>query len=68
MKTVDPLLLALKDARLEANLYQRELAGRALIRQQTISKLENGEDSPTLDTIRKVLNSLGLDVKLVKKR
>jgi DNA-binding XRE family transcriptional regulator len=42
-----------------AGLTQAEVATRAGIRQETLSRLENGRGNPTLRTVRAILRSLG---------
>jgi len=45
--------------RLAAKLSQAEVAARARIRVETLSRLENGRGNPTVGTVRKILRALG---------
>lgn len=42
-----------------AGLTQQELAKRARIRQETLSRIESGKHTPTLKTLRKIDRALG---------
>ena len=53
------LTRALIAARIEANMTQKELAEKSGIRQSNISRIENGNCTPTLDTLRALANALG---------
>lgn len=64
---VDPQLATavhLRWARLEAGLSQAELAKRVGVSQQQIAKLENPDENPTLRTVVKVLDVLGLELEI----
>ena len=41
-------------ARMELNLTQKELASRTGIRQSNISRIENGNSSPTVATLQQI--------------
>jgi transcriptional regulator with XRE-family HTH domain/predicted RNase H-like HicB family nuclease len=56
--------LLIRWARQDAGLSQKELGERAGVRQQQITKLENPDENPTLETLEKVGKALGLDVQL----
>lgn len=45
------------------NISQLELADKALLDITTISDIENGKRNPTLKTISKIAESLGVNVK-----
>jgi DNA-binding XRE family transcriptional regulator len=45
--------------RMAAGLSQSEVAARARIRAETLSRLENGHGNPTIATVRKILRALG---------
>lgn len=45
--------------RKSAGLTQQELAQRARIRQETLSRIESGKHTPTLSTLRKIDRALG---------
>jgi transcriptional regulator with XRE-family HTH domain len=47
-------------ARRRAQLSQRELARRAGVPQPTISRIENGVVSPTLDTLTRLIRACGM--------
>ncbi|MEE9244672.1 MAG: helix-turn-helix transcriptional regulator [Gemmatimonadota bacterium] len=42
-----------------AGLSQAEVASRAGIRAETLSRLENGQGNPTVATVRRILRGLG---------
>jgi len=46
-------------ARLEQNMTQKELAERTGIRQSNISRIENGNCSPTVATLQQIANGIG---------
>jgi transcriptional regulator with XRE-family HTH domain len=52
--------LAIRWARQDAGLTQKELGQRAGISQQQVQKLENPDENPTLATLDKVARALGL--------
>jgi DNA-binding XRE family transcriptional regulator len=49
-------------ARLDANLTQKELAKRVGIRQSNISRLESGRYNPSLEFLKKLAHGLGKEV------
>jgi DNA-binding XRE family transcriptional regulator len=49
----------LRQLRRKANLTQAEVAARAKIRVETLSRLENGRGNPTLKTVQKILRAMG---------
>lgn len=59
------LASSLIEARLEKNLTQEELAKKAGVTQNTITRLESGENNPTFATVNRVANALGKELKLV---
>jgi DNA-binding XRE family transcriptional regulator/predicted RNase H-like HicB family nuclease len=62
---VEPQLAAavhLRWARMDAGLSQAQLAQLVGVSQQQIAKLENPDENPTLRTVVKVFEALGLDV------
>lgn len=66
---VDPALavaVQIRIARDDAQLSQAELAAKAGVSQQQIAKLERPGENPTIATLKKVANALGvaLDVRL----
>lgn len=62
---VDPRLATavhLRWARQDAGLSQAQLAQRVGVSQQQIAKLENPDENPTLGTVVKVFEALGLEL------
>jgi transcriptional regulator with XRE-family HTH domain/predicted RNase H-like HicB family nuclease len=54
--------LAIRWARHDAKLSQKQLGDLAGVAQQQIARLENPDENPSLDTLSKVATALGLDV------
>ena len=50
----------LRHMRRKAGLSQAEVARRAKMRPETLSRLENGHGNPTVRTLRRVLRALGV--------
>ena len=50
---------AIVAARMEQNLTQAELARRTGIRQSNLSRIENGNCSPTVATLQQIANGMG---------
>jgi ribosome-binding protein aMBF1 (putative translation factor) len=50
---------AIVAARMEQNLTQKELAQRTGIRQSNISRIENGNCSPTIATLQQIADGVG---------
>ena len=46
-------------ARIESNLTQKELAEKTGIRQSNISRIENGNCSPTIATLQQIADGIG---------
>ncbi len=59
------LASSLIEARLNKNLTQEELAKKAGVTQNTITRLESGVNNPTFATVNRVANALGKELKLV---
>ena len=51
-------------ARLECNMTQAELAEKSGIRQSNISRIENGNAIPRLDTIKALAVAMGKNLKI----
>ncbi len=49
----------LRRKRKRAGLTQAEVAARAGVRLETLSRLENGRGNPTVDTVQRILGALG---------
>lgn len=52
----------LREARLRANLTQRELARRSSRPQSSIARWERGAMQPSLETLRELLRTCGFDL------
>jgi ribosome-binding protein aMBF1 (putative translation factor) len=50
--------------RLDEGLSQEELAARAGMRQSVISRIENGESEPRIETVNKIAKALNRKVKI----
>ena len=61
------IVKAIVEARSECGLTQKELAQRCGLRQNTISRLENGGTSPTLRTLQQLAKGMGkrLEIRFV---
>ena len=55
----------LRSLRQKNNLTQKELAERTGINQADISKLENGTANPSIRTLRRLADGMGMKMKLV---
>ena len=58
------LIRALINARDEKNISQRQLSEITGITQADISKMESGEANPTLNTLKRVAQGLGMRLEL----
>lgn len=58
------IIQAMLDARKAAGLTQKELATRTGIAQADISKLENGNANPSLRTLQRLAEGMGMKLKL----
>jgi transcriptional regulator with XRE-family HTH domain len=56
----------LRMARRRAGLSQRELARRAGVPQATISRIENGVVSPTVDTLEPLIRACGMELEVLE--
>jgi chemotaxis signal transduction protein/DNA-binding XRE family transcriptional regulator len=61
---VDDDAALLRRARLRAGLTQRQLAERAGTSQAMVARLEGGRQSPSLPTLRRLLEACGTDIHL----
>ena len=55
---------AIIEARKSQHLTQKELAERTGINRSDISKLENGNANPSLNTLRRLAEGLNMDMKI----
>lgn len=58
------IIQAMIDARRASGLTQRELSERTGIAQADISKLENGNANPSLRTLKRLADGMGMKLKL----
>lgn len=66
---VEKLGEAIKNRRKELSITQPHLAELAKVSTNTLYKLERGQTNPSLDVLNKLLEVLGLELKLeVKKK
>ena len=56
----------LRMARRRAGLSQRELARRAGVPQPTVSRIERGQMSPSLDTLGPLIEACGMELEVVE--
>ncbi|MGI6307833.1 MAG: helix-turn-helix transcriptional regulator [Dethiobacteria bacterium] len=62
------LIREIVKARKEQGLTQQELAEMVGVKQQVISRFEREKHIPTLDNFLKILDGVGLELKLEKKQ
>lgn len=60
----DEMIQALIEARRASGMTQKELADRTGIAQADISKLENGNANPSLRTLQRLADGMGMRLKL----
>ncbi len=58
------IIQAMLDARKASGLTQRDLADRTGIAQADISRLENGNANPSLRTLQRLADGMGMKLKL----
>ena len=58
------IIQAMLDARKSSGLTQKDLADRTGIAQADISKLENGNANPSLRTLQRLADGMGMKLKL----
>lgn len=58
------IIQAMLDARKASGLTQKDLADRTGIAQADISKLENGNANPSLRTLQRLADGMGMKLKL----
>ena len=60
----DPLILQIKQRREELQITQETLAEIAEVGLRTLKQFESGKGNPTLQTITKISEVLGMELKL----
>ncbi|WP_336852083.1 helix-turn-helix domain-containing protein [Pseudescherichia vulneris] len=70
MNVTSPKMLtqAIRDARKQRNLTQRETAASMGMKQSTVSEFENHTEGTRLDTLFKLLAALDLKLQVVSRR
>lgn len=58
------VMRALIDARTKMNMTQKELAKRSGVKQSNISRIEKGNNSPNITTLKKLAEGLGLRLQI----
>ena len=61
------LISAMISAREEQNISQRQLSERTGIAQADISRIETGDGNPTLQTLKRIADGLGMKLEIVFK-
>jgi transcriptional regulator with XRE-family HTH domain len=62
--TIAPISSVLVEARRRAGLTQRQLAERAKTAQSVVANIERGKANPTLETIGRLLDAAGFDLRV----
>lgn len=60
----DAIIQAFIDARKISGLTQKQLSEKSGITQPDISKLENGNSNPSIRTLKRLANAMGMKLKL----
>lgn len=58
IKSREELIVTMKERRLELGLTQRQLANKCAISQKTISRIENGKDSSSINNFMAIMAAL----------
>lgn len=58
----------IKERRKLLNIAQQDICEMASISQHTLSSIENGTGNPTIDTLLKIFNILGIDIELIVRK
>lgn len=58
------MIKAIIEARAATNITQKELSKRTGISQSNLSRIETGEESPTVDTLNKIAMGFGKKLKI----
>lgn len=62
--TLSNLIVPIKERRKILNVTQETLAEISGVGLRTLKQLESGKGNPTLETLQKICNALGLEIKL----
>lgn len=62
--TLSNLILPIKERRKILNVTQETLAEISGVGLRTLKQLESGKGNPTLETLQKICDALGLEIKL----
>ena len=60
----DTIIQTLIDARKSSGLTQKQLSEKTGITQPDISKLENGNANPSIHTLKRLANAMGMKLKV----
>ncbi len=60
--------LEIKNVRVKAKVTQKQLADKAGVTKGFISRIENTGKLPRIQTLTKILDALGLELKIVSKK
>lgn len=58
IKSREDLIMTMKERRMELGLTQRQLANKCAISQKTISRIENGKDSSSINNFMAIMAAL----------
>jgi predicted transcriptional regulator len=68
MKRISTAGELLREVRNQARMSQRDLAWQAGTAQSVVARIENGQNSPTLDTFQKLLAAAGFELRAEARR
>ncbi|MEO5590249.1 MAG: helix-turn-helix transcriptional regulator, partial [Gemmatimonadaceae bacterium] len=64
MDAIKPAAVLIRDARARASLTQRTLAERASTSQSVVARIENGQSTPSVETVEKLLSAAGFTLRM----
>ncbi len=64
MNAIERAGIAVRNARLSANLSQRELARRARTAQSVVARIEGGQTNPTIETLMHLVAATGFALEI----
>lgn len=67
MNTREDFGKKVEEARIVKRLTQKELADKAGVLQNTISRIENGRFNPGLDILQRIADALGMELGFLEK-